>query len=132
MCGAATGSWQTENAIALHTSASQYPTWSAKVRIPAKLAVEYKYIVRGPGDNVIWEPFDGNRMLHPTGGDLIVDDGEFGKNESDPMAELPRKVFDLQAAPTASSLNDAECAPRPTDVVRTASIPLLFFWWCPS
>jgi alpha-amylase len=53
----ALGSWNTNNAVALSSSA--YPIWRATVNLPPNTSLEYKYIKKN-GSTVVWES-DPNR-----------------------------------------------------------------------
>ncbi|MEV4340535.1 CBM20 domain-containing protein [Streptomyces sp. NPDC049590] len=56
------GAWDPAAAVPLGTTASAYPHWSASVRLPAGLTVQYKYIKRSPAGTVTWESIP-NRTL---------------------------------------------------------------------
>eukprot|EP00746_Dinoflagellata_sp_MGD_P139424 gnl/MRDRNA2_/MRDRNA2_72886_c0_seq2.p1 gnl/MRDRNA2_/MRDRNA2_72886_c0~~gnl/MRDRNA2_/MRDRNA2_72886_c0_seq2.p1 ORF type:complete len:350 (+),score=66.89 gnl/MRDRNA2_/MRDRNA2_72886_c0_seq2:82-1131(+) len=98
------GSWNVENAVALHTSPFLYPLWTVEV-VGVSLPLEYKYIKIGVHGNIVWEDGAINRTLtaenHAVygqfGDDHIVDDGDFNKIE---LAEAAKEAaakakFDL-------------------------------------
>ena len=72
------GEWNPKVAVPLDTSASSFPLWKTHQEVTLPLDrqdtdhIEYKYIIKGDGGTVRWEPIQGNRTLtfdsKPSGG----------------------------------------------------------------
>ena len=61
-------------ASGIKLSPSQYPVWNVTVSLPAGMALEYKYVKRDAGGNVVWEGGSNRSFAVPTSGELIRDD----------------------------------------------------------
>ena len=59
--------WNPNQALQLHTDATKYPEWTSQQPVSLEAAkIEYKYIIKASGGQVIWE--DGaNRQVDLSG-----------------------------------------------------------------
>jgi glycogen debranching enzyme GlgX len=60
------GSWNPDKAVACKTSADLFPMWESdafSVDAASGSMLEFKLLIRGQGDSVQWETFDGNHVV---------------------------------------------------------------------
>ena len=61
-------------ASGIKLSPGQYPVWNVTVSLPAGTALEYKYVKRDAGGNVVWEGGGNRSVAVPASGELVRND----------------------------------------------------------
>jgi glucoamylase len=64
--------WEPSYSVAM--SASNYPTWSVTIILPANTAIQYKYIRKETDDSIEWESDPNNSFTTPASGSITLND----------------------------------------------------------